>query len=253
MKARYVRDSVSGQRIEFTSADGDVYSLVRLLPDKKETKPRTVSVSGYAIVKNGQVYSKKTYSDFGTACQALRDMESTYGYSRVNENKNMKKNVVRINENTLRQIVAESVKKVLKEELVSPKEASYRLMVMLGAIQDEMEHGNAESVNTEEINELYNLASILNDYFDRKLNEDSVGKVLKEFEYPHGYENVRSSDGRNYPRNTGQPGFSADNNRFGDFSDKTPEEINATGMGRKQRAREWAWRTGNEPWQYQGD
>lgn len=30
-------------------------------------------------------------------------------------NKNMKKNVVKINENTLRQIVAESVKKVLKE------------------------------------------------------------------------------------------------------------------------------------------
>lgn len=33
----------------------------------------------------------------------------------TNESKNMKKNVVKINENTLRQIVAESVKKVLKE------------------------------------------------------------------------------------------------------------------------------------------
>lgn len=32
-------------------------------------------------------------------------------------NKNMKKNVVKINENTLKQIVAESVKKVLKEHL----------------------------------------------------------------------------------------------------------------------------------------
>jgi predicted methyltransferase len=32
------------------------------------------------------------------------------------QNKNMKKNVVKINENTLRKIVAESVKKVLKEE-----------------------------------------------------------------------------------------------------------------------------------------
>lgn len=31
-------------------------------------------------------------------------------------NKNMKKNIVKINENTLRRIVAESVKKVLKEE-----------------------------------------------------------------------------------------------------------------------------------------
>lgn len=31
------------------------------------------------------------------------------------ENKNMKKNVVKVNENTLRQIVAENVKKVLKE------------------------------------------------------------------------------------------------------------------------------------------
>lgn len=30
-------------------------------------------------------------------------------------NKNMKKNVVKLNENTLRQIVAESIKKVLKE------------------------------------------------------------------------------------------------------------------------------------------
>ena len=32
-------------------------------------------------------------------------------------NKNMKKNIVKLNENTLRQIVAESVKKVLKESL----------------------------------------------------------------------------------------------------------------------------------------
>ena len=77
-------------------------------------------MSGYASVKNGQVYSKKPYSDFGAACQALRDMESAYGYSKVNENnvnenKNMKKNVVKINENTLRKIVAESVKKVLNE------------------------------------------------------------------------------------------------------------------------------------------
>ena len=31
-------------------------------------------------------------------------------------NKNMKKNVVKLNENTLRKIVAESVKKVLNEE-----------------------------------------------------------------------------------------------------------------------------------------
>lgn len=34
-------------------------------------------------------------------------------------NKNMKKNVVKINENTLRQIVAESVKKVLREGILS--------------------------------------------------------------------------------------------------------------------------------------
>ena len=35
---------------------------------------------------------------------------------RIKEGKNMEKNVVKINENTLRQIVAESVKKVLKED-----------------------------------------------------------------------------------------------------------------------------------------
>ena len=37
----------------------------------------------------------------------------------LNESKNMKKNVVKIDENTLRQIVAESVKKVLKEGILS--------------------------------------------------------------------------------------------------------------------------------------
>ena len=38
----------------------------------------------------------------------------------ISENKNMKKNVVKLNENTLRQIVAESVKKVLEEEYYPP-------------------------------------------------------------------------------------------------------------------------------------
>jgi len=46
---------------------------------------------------------------------------STKRITESKSNKNMKKNVVKINENTLRQIVAESVKKVLKETL-NPKE-----------------------------------------------------------------------------------------------------------------------------------
>ena len=41
-----------------------------------------------------------------------------YSIEESKTNKNMKKNVVKINENTLRQIVAESVKKVLKEDTV---------------------------------------------------------------------------------------------------------------------------------------
>jgi len=52
-----------------------------------------------------------------------------------NESKNMKKNLVKINESTLRQIVAESVKKVLKEYSdvnkadfdMSPEAVSYRI------------------------------------------------------------------------------------------------------------------------------
>ena len=44
-----------------------------------------------------------------------RFAESTLQNNESKTNKNMKKNVVKINENTLRQIVAESVKKVLKE------------------------------------------------------------------------------------------------------------------------------------------
>ena len=43
----------------------------------------------------------------------------------VSENKNMKKNAVKINESTLRQIVAESVKKVLKERFVPNGESEY--------------------------------------------------------------------------------------------------------------------------------
>ena len=45
----------------------------------------------------------------------IRANEYLPNYKRTNESKNMKKNVVKLNENTLKQIVAESVKKVLKE------------------------------------------------------------------------------------------------------------------------------------------
>ena len=52
-------------------------------------------------------------------------------------NKNMKKNVVKINENTLRQIVAESVKKVLNEDLSSsPMDLPNTLRDMAAYLED---------------------------------------------------------------------------------------------------------------------
>ena len=44
-------------------------------------------------------------------------------------NKNMKKNVVKINENTLRQIVAESMKKMLKEYATNEPVSDYEIPV----------------------------------------------------------------------------------------------------------------------------
>ena len=81
-------------------------------------------------------------------------------------NKNMKKNIVKINEDTLRQIVAESVKKVLNESAENnPQECAYRLMVMLGEICREMQSGG-EACSIEELNELYEYASVVNNYFE---------------------------------------------------------------------------------------
>lgn len=77
------------------------------------------------------------------------------------------KNVVRLTESKLNQIVSESVKKMLREAVggEGPQEISYRLMVMLGEIQNELNRGG-EPVSLDEINELYGMASQLNDYFE---------------------------------------------------------------------------------------
>lgn len=45
-------------------------------------------------------------------------------------------------------------------------ESAYALMVMLGDIDNEFAQGNAEPVSYEEIQELYDLASKVNDYFE---------------------------------------------------------------------------------------
>ena len=80
---------------------------------------------------------------------------------------NRKRNAVRLTESQLKQIVNESVKKILSEVIgrESPKEISYRLMVMLGEIQNELNRGG-EPVSLDEINGLYDMASQLNDYFE---------------------------------------------------------------------------------------
>lgn len=67
-------------------------------------------------------------------------------------------------------IVRGSVRKVLMEGIwqADPKELSYKLMVMLGEIQNELNRGG-EPVTLDEIGELYGMASELNAYF-----EDSV-------------------------------------------------------------------------------
>ena len=80
------------------------------------------------------------------------------------ENRN--RNVVRLTESKLKQIIAEELKKALYEiGGEGPQEISYRLMVMLGEIQNELNRGG-EPVSLDEINELYDMASQLNDYFE---------------------------------------------------------------------------------------
>ena len=73
--------------------------------------------------EEGSQAEKELISKIKAANQQIRDyydrplnLRSLLGMNESKTNKNMKKNVVKINENTLRQIVAESVKKVLKEE-----------------------------------------------------------------------------------------------------------------------------------------
>ena len=48
------------------------------------------------------------------------------------------------------------------------KNAAYALMVMLGGINDELASGNAEPVSHKEIEELYGLATTINEYFENK-------------------------------------------------------------------------------------
>lgn len=77
------------------------------------------------------------------------------------------KRTIRLTESDIHRLVKESVKKVLREGIgqEDPKEISYRLMVMLGEIQNELNRGG-EPVTPSEINELYGMASELNDYFE---------------------------------------------------------------------------------------
>ena len=77
------------------------------------------------------------------------------------------KQTIRLTESKLRGMIQEAVKKVLREGIgqEDPKELSYRLMVMLGEIQNELNRGG-EPVTLSEINELYGMASELNDYFE---------------------------------------------------------------------------------------
>lgn len=62
-----------------------------------------------------------TTQNITTDTNGISTFSSEFGYGADNvseskTNNNMKKNVIKLNENTLRQIVAESVKKVMKEE-----------------------------------------------------------------------------------------------------------------------------------------
>ena len=64
----------------------------------------------------------------------------------------MKKNVVKINENTLRQIVAESVKKVLKEGYRGPNETEYLASDILSFIvQAEKKYTKANTYEAAQI------------------------------------------------------------------------------------------------------
>lgn len=59
------------------------------------------------------------FDDLADALVLAKKLNKNYRIDESKTNKGMKKNVVKINENTLRQIVAESVKKVLKEGIMS--------------------------------------------------------------------------------------------------------------------------------------
>ena len=85
----------------------------------------------------------------------------------INCNRNMNKKLIRLTESDLHRIVKKSVNKVLKEGIgqTDPKELSYRLMVMLGEIQNELNRSD-EPVTLDEIDELYGMASKLNAHFE---------------------------------------------------------------------------------------
>jgi len=59
----------------------------------------------------------KIHNDVKSEFDLYNDFDGEESIKESKTNKNMKKNVVKINENTLRQIVAESVKKVLNEKI----------------------------------------------------------------------------------------------------------------------------------------
>lgn len=79
------------------------------------------------------------------------------------------KNVIKLTENDLHNIISHSVKKILKEDFnnkTNPQELSYQLMVVLGDIQNEMQRDDGEPITIEDIDYLYGLATQLYDYFD---------------------------------------------------------------------------------------
>jgi hypothetical protein len=63
----------------------------------------------------------KIHNDVKSEFDLYNDFDGEESIKESKTNKNMKKNIVKINENTLRKMVAESVKKVLKEGVGTPK------------------------------------------------------------------------------------------------------------------------------------
>lgn len=123
-------------------------------------KLRGLSDDAVLVLANAIKGAIGTGGQFSNPLRVKPKMLASTQLNELKTNKNMKKNVVKINENTLRQIVAESVKKVLKESQNTTWEIAKAILdpkVMLEAIEYYLEKDGLLEEYAHRLNEDYDL------------------------------------------------------------------------------------------------